>query len=144
MDNNIPNPRLQVRNKFKPKDNYLQNKERVKREMYKGTQGKREKIIAESKKNLKKLKELENSKNQINEIPTQIITKFISMEGIELKNEESLTNELTLPTEITILDLNKLLNEKLNNKEFQIYQFYINDIEIKNNIKETIKKIENF
>ena len=144
MDNNIPNPRLQVRNKFKPKDNYLQNKERVKREMYKGTQGKREKIIAESKKNLKKLKEQENSKNQINEIPTQIITKFISMEGIELKNEESLTNELTLPTEITILDLNKLLNEKLNNKEFQIYQFYINDIEIKNNIKETIKKIENF
>ena len=102
------------------------------------------KIIAESKKNLKKLKEQENSKNQINEIPTQIITKFISMEGLELKNEESLTNELTLPTEITILDLNKLLNEKLNNKEFQIYQFYINDIEIKNNIKETIKKIENF
>ena len=143
MDNNN---RLHIRNKFKPKDNYEKNKERVKREMYKGTQGKREKLIAESKKNIKKMKEeIEKSKNEKDEIPSQIISKFISMEGIELNNLDSLTNEITLPTEITVLDLNKLINEKLKNeKEKQLYQFYINDIEIKTNIKETLKKIPNF
>ena len=84
MDNNN---RLHIRNKFKPKDNYEKNKERVKREMYKGTKVKREKLIAESKKNIKKLKEeIEKSKNEKEEIPSQIISKFISMEGIELNN----------------------------------------------------------
>ena len=73
MDNNN---RLHIRNKFKPKDNYEKNKERVKREMYKGTQGKREKLIAESKKNIKKLKEkIEKSKNKKEENQTQIIKK---------------------------------------------------------------------
>jgi hypothetical protein len=46
-------------------------------------------------------------------IPSQLVTKFISMEGIELNQKDTLTNEITLPTEITASDLNKLMNEQL-------------------------------
>ena len=61
MDNNN---RLHIRNKFKPKDNYEKNKERVKREMYKGTQGKREKINSRIKKKHKKIKRRNRKKKK--------------------------------------------------------------------------------
>lgn len=131
--------RLRVRNKFKPKDNYEVNKSKVKREMFKHGKETKEMLKAKSKK-------VEPTVEQI-EIPSQIMTKFISMEGKEINSEETMTSELTLPTQITIFDLNKLINEKLlkNSKEdIQTYQFYINDIQIKNNLKETLEKLKDF
>ena len=131
--------------KWKPNDNREKNEAKVKREMFKGKLGKKEKDKLETRKQ-ENIKKAELNKVEEEEIPTQIVTKFISMEGKELNNEETLTNEITLPTEITLIDLNKLINEKLlNNKEDpQLYQFYINDIQIKTNLKETLQKIKDF
>ena len=131
--------------KWKPNDNREKNEAKVKREMFKGKLGKKEKDKLEIRKQ-ENIKKAELNKVEEEEIPTQIVTKFISMEGKELNNEETLTNEITLPTEITLIDLNKLINEKLlNNKEDpQLYQFYINDIQIKTNLKETLQKIKDF
>ena len=131
--------------KWKPNDNREKNEAKVKREMFKGKLGKEEKDKLEIRKQ-ENIKKAELNKVEEEEIPTQIVTKFISMEGKELNNEETLTNEITLPTEITLIDLNKLINEKLlNNKEDpQLYQFYINDIQIKTNLKETLQKIKDF
>ena len=131
--------------KWKPKDNYEKNQRKVKREMFKGKLGQKEKDKLEIKKQ-ENIKKAELNKIKEEEIPAQIVTKFISMEGTELNNEETLTNEITLLTEITLIDLNKLINEKLlNNKEDpQLYQFYINDIQIKTNLKETLQKIKDF
>ena len=131
--------------KWKPKDNYEKNQRKVKREMFKGKLGQKEKDKLEIKKQ-ENIKKAELNKIKEEEIPAQIVTKFISIERTELNNEETLTNEITLPTEITLIDLNKLINEKLlNNKEDpQLYQFYINDIQIKTNLKETLKKNKRF
>ena len=131
--------------KWKPNDNRERNEAKVKREMFKGKLGKKEKDKLETKKQ-ENIKKAELNKVEEEEIPTQIVTKFISMEGKELNNEETLTNEITLPTEITLIDLNKLINEKLlkNKEDPQLYQFYINDIQIKTNLKETLQKIKDF
>ena len=144
MDNMKKIPYAYVK-KWQPSDNRERNEGKVKREMFKGKLGKKEKQKLEDKKTENILKSEKTKKPEI-EIPSQIVTKFISMEGTELNTEETLTNEITLPTQITIFDLNKLINEKLlNNKDDpQLYQFYINDIQIKNNLKETLSKIENF
>lgn len=134
---------LKVKNKFKPKDNYDINRERVKREMYKGKRGEKEKIIAMSKKNQSSIN---NNIEKDAELPSQIATNFISMEGLQLNQDNTKTNELVLSTEITAFDLNKLMNEKLlkNENEYQNYQFFINDIQIKTNLKDTLQKIKNF
>ena len=131
--------------KWKPKDNYEKNQRKVKREMFKGKLGQKEKEKLEIKKQ-ENIKKAELNKKDEEEIPSQIVTKFISMEGTELNSEDTLTNEITLPTQITLMDLNKLINEKLlkNKEEPQLYQFYINDIQIKNNLAETLKKIKDF
>ena len=144
-NNNKNNIKLKVQNKFKPKDNFESNRSKVNRENFKGKKGKRELQIAESKRNiiLQKRKAKELLENKPQEIPSQLITKFISMEGIELNNSEA-TNEITLPTEITIFDLNKLINNLLKNPTKEIYNFYINDIEIKTNLKETLQQIKDF
>ena len=143
--NNNKNNKIKVQNKFKPKDNFESNRSKVNRENFKGKKGKRELQIAESKRNiiLQKRKAKELLENKPTEIPSQLITKFISMEGKEL-NSESSTNEITLPSEITIFDLNKLINNLLKNPTKEIYNFYINDIEIKTNLKETLQQIKNF
>jgi len=145
MDNTKSNKNVSQIKKWKPNDNREKNEAKVKREMFKGKLGKKEKDKLETKKK-ENIKKAELNKVEEEEIPTQIVTKFISMEGRELNNEETLTNEITLPTEITLIDLNKLINEKLlNNKEEpQLYQFYINDIQIKTNLKETLQKIKDF
>ena len=145
MDNTNPNKTASQIKKWKPNDNREKNENKIKREMFKGKLGQKEKDKLELKKQ-ENIKRAELNKKEEEEIPAQIVTKFISMEGTELNNEETLTNEITLPTEITLIDLNKLINEKLlNNKdEPQLYQFYINDIQIKNNLKETLQKIKNF
>jgi ribosome assembly protein 4 len=131
--------------KWKPNDNFEKNGLKVKREMFQGKLGQKEKANLDLKKQ-ENIKKAELLKPKEEEIPLQIITKFISMEGTELNNEETLTNEITLPTQITLVDLNKLINEKLlkNKEEPQLYQFYINDIQIKNNLAETLKKIKDF
>ena len=131
--------------KWKPNDNFEKNGLKVKREMFQGKLGQKEKANLDLKKQ-ENIKKAELLKPKEEEIPLQIITKFISMEGTELNNEETLTNEITLPTQITLVDLNKLINEKLlkNKEEPQLYQFYINDIQIKNNLVETLKKIKDF
>ena len=145
MDNTNPNKLASQIKKWKPNDNREKNENKVKREMFKGKLGQKEKDRLDLKKQ-ENIKKAELNKKEEEEIPTQIVTKFISMEGTELNNEETLTNEITLPTEITLIDLNKLINEKLlNNKDDpQLYQFYINDIQIKTNLKETLQKIKNF
>ena len=145
MDNTKLNKKKIVIKKWKPNDNYEKNGMKVKREMFKGKLGQKEKEKLEIKKQIN-IQKSELNKKEEEEIPTQIVTKFISMEGTELNNEETLTNEITLPTQITLVDLNKLINEKLlkNKEEPQLYQFYINDIQIKNNLAETLKKIKDF
>jgi ribosome assembly protein 4 len=145
MDNINPNTAATKIKKWKPNDNREKNEKKVKREMFKGKLGQEEKEKLEIKKK-ENIKRAELNKKEEEEIPTQIVTKFISMEGTELNNEDTLTNEITLPTEITLIDLNKLINEKLlNNKDDpQLYQFYINDIQIKTNLKETLQKIKDF
>ena len=145
MDNINPNKRKTQIKKWKPNDNTEKNEKKVKREMFKGKLGQEEKNKLELKKQ-ENIKRAELNKKKEEEIPEQIVTKFISMEGTELNNEETLTNEITLPTEITLIDLNKLINEKLlNNKDDpQLYQFYINDIQIKTNLKETLQKLKDF
>ena len=126
--------KLKVRNKFKPKDNYDVNRERVKREMYKGKRGEREKMISIAKKN-----QIEAQRKLLQtevELPSQITTNFISMEGLELKKENDQTSEMVLNTEMNVLDLNKLINLQLKTEnEPQIYQFFINDIQIKGTLK---------
>ena len=145
MDNTKDNKTKPQIKKWKPNDNFEKNGLKVKREMFKGKLGQKEKekLEAIKKENIRKA---ELSKKEEEEIPSQIVTKFISMEGTELNNEETLTNEITLPTQITLIDLNKLINEKLlkNKEDPQLYQFYINDIQIKNNLAETLKKIKDF
>ena len=135
--------KLKVRNKFKPKDNYDVNRERVKREMYKGKRGEREKMISIAKKN-----QIEAQRKLLQtevELPSQITTNFISMEGLELKKENDQTSEMVLNTEMNVLDLNKLINLQLKTEnEPQIYQFFINDIQIKGTLKETLQKIKDF
>ena len=141
MDNTKLNKSKIVIKKWKPNDNFEKNGLKVKREMFQGKLGQKEKANLDLKKQ-ENIKKAELLKPKEEEIPLQIITKFISMEGTELNNEETLTNEITLPTQITLVDLNKLINEKLlkNKEEPQLYQFYINDIQIKNNLAETLKK----
>ena len=145
MDNTKLNKSKIVIKKWKPNDNFEKNGLKVKREMFQGKLGQKEKANLDLKKQ-ENIKKAELLKPKEEEIPLQIITKFISMEGTELNNEETLTNEITLPTQITLVDLNKLINEKLlkNKEEPQLYQFYINDIQIKNNLSETLKKIKDF
>ena len=145
MDNTKLNKSKIVIKKWKPNDNFEKNGLKVKREMFQGKLGQKEKANLDLKKQ-ENIKKAELLKPKEEEIPLQIITKFISMEGTELNNEETLTNEITLPTQITLVDLNKLINEKLlkNKEEPQLYQFYINDIQIKNNLVETLKKIKDF
>ena len=145
MDNTKLNRSKIVIKKWKPNDNFEKNGLKVKREMFQGKLGQKEKANLDLKKQ-ENIKKAELLKPKEEEIPLQIITKFISMEGTELNNEETLTNEITLPTQITLVDLNKLINEKLlkNKEEPQLYQFYINDIQIKNNLAETLKKIKDF
>ena len=145
MDNTKLNKSKIVIKKWKPNDNFEKNGLKVKREMFQGKLGQKEKANLDLKKQ-ENIKKAELLKPKEEEIPLQIITKFISMEGTELNNEETLTNEITLPTQITLVDLNKLINEKLlkNKEEPQLYQFYINDIQIKNNLAETLKKIKDF
>ena len=145
MDNTKVNKSKPQIKKWKPKDNFEKNGLKVKREMFQGKLGQKEKEILEIKKK-ENIRKTELSKKPEEEIPSQIVTKFISMEGTELNNEDTLTNEITLPTQITLIDLNKLINEKLlkNKEEPQLYQFYINDIQIKNNLAETLKKIKDF
>ena len=145
MDNTKLNKSKIVIKKWKPNDNFEKNGLKVKREMFQGKLGQKEKANLDLKKQ-ENIKKAELLKPKEEEIPLQIITKFISMEGTELNNEETLTNEITLPTQITLVDLNKLINEKLlkNKEEPQLYQFYINDIQLKNNLVETLKKIKDF
>ena len=145
MDNTKLNKNKITIKKWKPTDNYEKNGIKVKREMFKGKLGQKEKEKLEIKKQ-ENIKKAELNKKDEEEIPSQIVTKFISMEGTELNSEDTLTNEITLPTQITLMDLNKLINEKLlkNKEEPQLYQFYINDIQIKNNLAETLKKIKDF
>jgi len=145
MDNTKLNKNKITIKKWKPTDNYEKNGIKVKREMFKGKLGLKEKEKLEIKKQ-ENIKKAELNKKDEEEIPSQIVTKFISMEGTELNSEDTLTNEITLPTQITLMDLNKLINEKLlkNKEEPQLYQFYINDIQIKNNLAETLKKIKDF
>ena len=145
MDNTKLNKSKIVIKKWKPNDNFEKNGLKVKREMFQGKLGQKEKANLDLKKQ-ENIKKAELLKPKEEEIPLQIITKFISMEGTELNNEETLTNEITLPTQITLVDLNKLINEKLlkNKEKPQLYQFYINDIQIKNNLVETLKKIKDF
>ena len=109
--------KLKVRNKFKPKDNYDVNRERVKREMYKGKRGEREKMISIAKKN-----QIEAQRKLLQtevELPSQITTNFISMEGLELKKENDQTSEMVLNTEMNVLDLNKLINLQLKTENEQ-------------------------
>ena len=145
MDNTKLNKNKITIKKWKPNDNYEKNGIKVKREMFKGKLGQKEKEKLEIKKQ-ENIKKLELNKKEEEEIPSQIVTKFISMEGTELNSDDTLTNEITLPTQITLVDLNKLINEKLlkNKEEPQLYQFYINDIQIKNNLAETLKKLKDF
>ena len=145
MDNTKLNKPKQQIKKWKPNDNYEKNGIKVKREMFKGKLGQKEKEKLEIKKQ-ENIRKAELLKKEEDEIPSQIVTKFISMEGTELNNEDTLTNEITLPTQITLFDLNKLINEKLlkNKEDPQLYQFYINDIQIKNNLAETLKEIKDF
>ena len=145
MDNTKLNKSKIVIKKWKPNDNFEKNGLKVKREMFQGKLGQKENANLDLKKQ-ENIKKAELLKPKEEEIPLQIITKFISMEGTELNNEETLTNEITLPTQITLVDLNKLINEKLlkYKEEPQLYQFYINDIQIKNNLVETLKKIKDF
>ena len=89
--------------KWKPVDNFEKNGLKVKREMFKGKLGQKEKEKLEIKKQ-ENIKKAELNKKEEEEIPSQIVTKFISMEGTELNNEETLTNEITLPTQITLID----------------------------------------
>jgi ribosome assembly protein 4 len=134
---------IKVRNKFKPKDNYEINRAKVKREMFQGKE-KREEILKSTRNKTGNLKT--NNLQTQPTIPSQLVTKFISMEGIELNQKDTLTNEITLPTEITASDLNKLMNEQLlkNEEEKQSYQFFINDIQIKTTLKDTLQKIKDF
>lgn len=145
MDNINTKKEVSQIKKWKPNDNREKNEKKVKREQFKGKRGKEEKEKLDIKKQ-ENIKRAELNKKEDEEIPAQILTKFISMEGTELNNEDTLTNEITLPTEITLIDLNKLINEKLlNNKDDpQLYQFYINDIQIKTNLRETLQKIKDF
>ena len=112
MDNTKVNKSKPQIKKWKPKDNFEKNGLKVKREMFQGKLGQKEKEILEIKKK-ENIRKAELSKKPEEEIPSQIVTKFISMEGTELNNEDTLTNEITLPTQITLIDLNKLINEKL-------------------------------
>ena len=82
MDNNKNNNnKIKVQNKFKPKDNFESNRSKLNRENFKGKKGKRELQIAESKRNIiiQKRKAKEQLENKPSEIPSQLITKFISM-----------------------------------------------------------------
>lgn len=127
INKNIPKG---IKHIYKFSDNYNVNRKKVKKEMSVP------KKIADAKKNNLTEKNVDNESTSA--LPSEIVSKLLSVEG------EELSAEIVLPVETNILDLNILINKLKKNEETHSYVFLIDDIEIKNNIAETIKKIKDF
>lgn len=112
-------------NAYKIKDNSEFNKKKVKKETIK---------YNPNNNKLAKKEEILDEK----EYPKQVMIKLTSMEG------EDVGNEMTVPIQITTLDLNIMMNKIKKLEETTSYIFLIDDIEIKHNLIETIKKLKNF
>jgi ribosome assembly protein 4 len=116
-----------AKNLYKTVDNYDKNVKKVKNE-----------IIVNKNKIAKKEEINQSSLDKEMDYPSQIVTKLVSIQG------EELGSELTIPIQTNILDLNVMMNKLKKVEETQSYVFLIDNIEIKNNILDTIKKIPNF
>jgi len=130
INKNIPKG---IKHIYKFADNYKVNRKKVKNEMS------LPKKIAEAKKN--NTKEKMNSITDLNideNLPSEVVSKLLSVEG------EELSSEIVLPIETNVLDLNILINKLKKNEETQSYVFLIDDIEIKNSLADTIRKIKDF
>jgi len=130
INKNIPKG---IKHIYKFADNYKVNRKKVKNEMS------MPKKIAEAKKNNTKEKMNSNTELNIDEnLPSEVVSKLLSVEG------EELSSEIVLPIETNVLDLNILINKLKKNEETQSYVFLIDDIEIKNSLADTIRKIKDF
>jgi len=131
INKNIPN---NIKHIYKFADNYKVNRKKVKNEM-----SVPKKIADAKKNNIKNNSSINNDLNSNNEnLPSEVVAKLLNVEG------EELSSEIVLPIETNILDLNLLLNKLKKNEETQSYVFLIDDLEIKNNLADTIKKIKDF
>ena len=71
-------------------------------------------------------------------LPSQVMIK---LKGL---GEEEIHPQMTINIETTRLDLNILMNKLKKTEETQSYIFLIDDVEIKENIKETVSRMKDF
>ena len=126
INKNLPK---NIKHIYKFADNYKKNRKNVKLEM----------TVPKKIQEARKVKRILD-KDIVEELnlPTEVVAKLVSVEG------EQLQSEIVLPIETNIYDLNLLINKLKKNEESQTYVFLIDDVEIKNNLSDTIKKIKEF
>lgn len=118
-----------VKNVLKSKDNYDINKKKVKSEIIINKNPK-----FEGKKNYRNNVPVETDKSY----PSEVVIKFLSMQGDEL------CSDMTVPISTTSLDLNIMVNKIKKELETTSYIFLIDNVEVKSQILDTLKKLPNF
>jgi ribosome assembly protein 4 len=126
LNKKIQDARKVTKKVLRDTDNFDKNVKKVKDQIIVN----KNKVVPKEERNLEKEKDID--------YPSQIVTKLVSIQG------EELGSELTIPIITNILDLNMMMNKIKKVEEVTSYVFLIDNIEIKNNILDTIKKIPNF
>jgi ribosome assembly protein 4 len=111
-----------IKKQYKIKDNYDNNREKVKKEFKVG--------VPNPNKQVPVVEDVE--------YPKQVMIKLISSEG------EELGSEFMLAVGTTKLDLNIMINKLKKLEETTSFIFMIDNNEIRNNILDTLKKLNNF
>lgn len=117
---------------LKSTDNYDKNKAKVKDETF--DKGRKFKQMMGSKVNNNKYEKIEKEQDY----PSQLIIKLLSIQGDEL------CSDMTVPINTTTLDLNIMVNKLKKTEELSSYVFLIDNLEIKTNLLETVKKLPKF
>ena len=86
---------------------------------------------------IKELNKLKEEQKELN-LPSQVMIKLKRNEG------EEIHPQMTININTSRNDLNILMNKLNKNEELQSYIFLIDDIEIKENIKDTVSRMPNF
>jgi ribosome assembly protein 4 len=127
--NKLNNVAKNLKKIMKSKDNFDTNKKKVQKELFNDKNNKFP--VKNEKKNFPPKEE------EIN-FPSQVIVKLLSMQGDELGSD------MTVPIQTSSLDLNVMINKIKKEEELTSYIFLIENIEVKENILETLRKLKNF
>ena len=120
--------------KNKGKDNHDTNRKKVKTELVRNKHGVITDpfFIKQAEKHLNKAAIVDKT------FPSEVVIKFLSMQGDEL------CSDMIVPIETTSLDLNIMINKIKKDLETTSYVFLIDNIEVKANILDTLKRLANF